>query len=46
MADVKRKVLVADVVFNDECSKDFRDFGLSQIIPEQNVNPWYTIEST
>ena len=42
---MKRKVLVADVVLNDERSKDFRVLflvGLSQ----NNVNPWNMIELT
>ena len=42
LADVKRKVLVADV-FDNERSKDFKFLvGLSY----NNVNPWNMIELT
>ena len=42
---MKRKVLVADVVFHDDRSKDFRVY-FGWIIPEPDVNPWNMIEST
>ena len=41
---MKRKVLVADVVLNDEHLRDFRVF--CGIIPEQDANPWNMIELT